>query len=102
MPVVVLISGILSNCLTQTLGNLLPLQQVCMEHRVIECLICTPASLITAKVRLDEDPRPSEEDAREWESGNLSLRAARPTSVGHHLPGDNRQERPRVPPRQHQ
>lgn len=52
-------------------GQLHPLQQAFLEYGGFQCGICTPGQLIAAKALLDENPRPSEEEIKEWMSGNL-------------------------------
>ncbi|MBI4527437.1 MAG: (2Fe-2S)-binding protein [Deltaproteobacteria bacterium] len=52
-------------------GKLHPLQQAFLEYGGLQCGICTPGQIIAAKALLDENPRPSEEEVREWMSGNL-------------------------------
>jgi carbon-monoxide dehydrogenase small subunit len=52
-------------------GKLHPLQQAFIEYGGFQCGICTPGQIIAAKALLDENPRPREEDVKEWMSGNL-------------------------------
>jgi carbon-monoxide dehydrogenase small subunit len=52
-------------------GVLHPLQQAFIEYGGLQCGICTPGQIIAAKSLLDENPRPSEEELKEWMSGNL-------------------------------
>ncbi|MGH7766579.1 MAG: (2Fe-2S)-binding protein [Candidatus Binatia bacterium] len=52
-------------------GELHPLQQAFVEYGGLQCGICTPGQIIAAKALLDENPRPSEEQVKEWMSGNL-------------------------------
>jgi carbon-monoxide dehydrogenase small subunit len=52
-------------------GNLHPLQQAFVEYGGLQCGICTPGQIIAAKALLDENPEPTEEQVREWMSGNL-------------------------------
>ena len=54
-----------------TEGALHPLQQAFIEYGGSQCGICTPGQIIAAKALLDVNPNPSEEEAREWMSGNL-------------------------------
>jgi carbon-monoxide dehydrogenase small subunit len=37
----------------------------------LQCGFCTPGILLTAAALLKENPEPSEDDIREWISGNL-------------------------------
>src|SRR5436309_1548668 len=52
-------------------GKLHPLQQAFIEYNSFQYGICTPGQIMTAKALLDENPKPSEEEVREWMSGNL-------------------------------
>jgi carbon-monoxide dehydrogenase small subunit len=52
-------------------GTLHPLQQAFIEYGGFQCGICTPGQIIAAKALLDENPRPTEEEIKEWMSGNL-------------------------------
>jgi len=52
-------------------GKLHPLQQAFIEYGGFQCGICTPGQIMAAKALLDENPKPSEGEVREWMSGNL-------------------------------
>jgi aerobic carbon-monoxide dehydrogenase small subunit len=52
-------------------GQLHPLQQAFIEYGGFQCGICTPGQIMAAKALLDENPKPSEEEVKEWMSGNL-------------------------------
>jgi aerobic carbon-monoxide dehydrogenase small subunit len=52
-------------------GQLHPLQQAFIEYGGFQCGICTPGQIMAAKALLDENPRPTEEEVKEWMSGNL-------------------------------
>ena len=52
-------------------GKLHPLQQAFIEFGGFQCGICTPGQIMAAKALLDENPRPNEEEVKEWMSGNL-------------------------------
>jgi aerobic carbon-monoxide dehydrogenase small subunit len=52
-------------------GQLHPLQQAFLEEAALQCGICTPGFLISAKALLEKDPHPSEHDIRFWLAGNL-------------------------------
>ena len=52
-------------------SHLHPLQQSFLEHAALQCGICTPGFLISAKALLDQEPHPSEQRIRFWLSGNL-------------------------------
>lgn len=51
--------------------NLHPLQQKFLEHAALQCGICTPGFLVSAKALLDKNPDPTEEEVRMWLAGNL-------------------------------
>ncbi|MCE2487860.1 MAG: (2Fe-2S)-binding protein [Desulfurellaceae bacterium] len=48
-----------------------PLQQKFLEHAALQCGICTPGFLVTAKALLDSNPNPSEHEVRYALAGNL-------------------------------
>ena len=48
-----------------------PLQEKFWELHGLQCGFCTPGILLTALALLREVPHPSEEQIREWISGNL-------------------------------
>lgn len=52
-------------------GKLHPLQQKFLEHAALQCGICTPGFLLSAKALLDRNPDPSEAEVRYWLAGNL-------------------------------
>jgi len=52
-------------------GELHPLQKNFIEYGAIQCGYCTPGLILTAKAFLDENPEPTEDQAREAISGNL-------------------------------
>lgn len=52
-------------------GELHPLQQAFLEYGGFQCGICTPGQIIAAKALLDSNPKPSEEEVKEWMAGNL-------------------------------
>lgn len=47
------------------------IQQKFLEHAALQCGICTPGLIVSTKALLDENPNPSEEEARYWLAGNL-------------------------------
>jgi carbon-monoxide dehydrogenase small subunit len=51
--------------------DLHPLQVSFWELHGLQCGFCTPGILLTAEALLKENPKPSEEEIREWISGNL-------------------------------
>lgn len=52
-------------------GQLHPLQQKFLEHAALQCGICTPGFLLSAKALLDHNPDPTEAEVRHWLAGNL-------------------------------
>ncbi len=52
-------------------GNLHPIQQSFVEHSGMQCGVCTPGMILTAKALLDENPDPTEGEVRNALSGNL-------------------------------
>ncbi len=52
-------------------SKLHPLQQKFLENASLQCGICTPGFLMSAKALLDHNPHPSEADIRYALAGNL-------------------------------
>ncbi len=52
-------------------GELHPVQQKILEHAALQCGICTPGIVVSAKALLEQNPDPSEEEVRYWLAGNL-------------------------------
>ena len=52
-------------------GELHPLQKKFLEHGALQCGICTPGFIVSAKSLLDHNPDPTEHDVRLWLAGNL-------------------------------
>jgi carbon-monoxide dehydrogenase small subunit len=52
-------------------AELHPLQEKFWELHGLQCGFCTPGILLTAAALLQENPDPSEDEIREWISGNL-------------------------------
>lgn len=52
-------------------GALHPIQQAFVERSGMQCGVCTPGMILTAKALLDENPNPNEDDVRNALSGNL-------------------------------
>lgn len=52
-------------------GKLHPLQQAFIEFGGFQCGICTPGQIMAAKALLDETPKPTEAEVKDWMSGNL-------------------------------
>jgi len=48
-----------------------PLQEKFIEHAALQCGICTPGFLISAKALLEKNPKPSEREIRFALAGNL-------------------------------
>jgi len=48
-----------------------PLQQAFLEQAALQCGICTPGFIVSAKALLEQEPSPSEQRIRFWLSGNL-------------------------------
>jgi carbon-monoxide dehydrogenase small subunit len=48
-----------------------PLQEAFLENAALQCGICTPGFIVSAKALLDQEPHPTEERVRFWLSGNL-------------------------------
>jgi len=52
-------------------GELHPLQRAFLEETGMQCGICTPGFLISAKALLASNPQPDEQAIRHWLAGNL-------------------------------
>ncbi len=52
-------------------SDLHPLQQKFLEHAALQCGICTPGFIVSAKALLDSNPNPTEDEVRYWLAGNL-------------------------------
>jgi aerobic carbon-monoxide dehydrogenase small subunit len=52
-------------------GTLSALQESFIECGGFQCGICTPGQLVAATALLDHEPAPTEEDVRQWLTGNL-------------------------------
>lgn len=48
-----------------------PIQQAFIEAGAVQCGYCTPGMILAAKVLIDRDPKPTEEQAIEAIKGNL-------------------------------
>ncbi len=48
-----------------------PVQEAFIQHGAMQCGFCTPGMVLSAKALLEENPTPSEEEAREAIAGNL-------------------------------
>jgi len=52
-------------------NELHPLQKTFVEKSGMQCGVCTPGMILTAKAFLDENPEPTEDEVRVAISGNL-------------------------------
>ena len=52
-------------------GELHPIQKAFIKHSAMQCGVCTPGMIITAKALVDRNPDPTEDDVRRALSGNL-------------------------------
>jgi len=52
-------------------GDLHPIQQAFVERGAIQCGFCSPGMILVTKTLLDENPHPTEQEAREAISGNF-------------------------------
>lgn len=48
-----------------------PIQQAFVEHGAIQCGFCSPGMILVTKSLLDENPHPTEQEAREAIAGNF-------------------------------
>jgi len=51
--------------------SLHPIQAAFVEERALQCAYCTPGLVLSVKALLEENPNPSDEQIREYLSGNL-------------------------------
>ena len=52
-------------------GRLHPVQQAFIDYGGFQCGICTPGQVLAAKALLDVNPKPTEDEIKEWMMGNL-------------------------------
>ena len=52
-------------------GELHPLQASFIEYGAVECGFCTPGVILTSKALLDENPKPTRDDVKQYLKGNL-------------------------------
>lgn len=52
-------------------GKLHPIQQAYVDHAAIQCGFCSPGMILVTKALLDENPQPTQQEAREAISGNV-------------------------------
>ena len=57
--------------LTDSQGNLHPIQRAFIEFGAIQCGFCTPGMVLSAMGLLDGNPKPTEEEIRNGIAGNL-------------------------------
>ena len=48
-----------------------PLQEEFLKNAALQCGVCTPGFIVSAKALLDQNPDPSEHEVRLWLAGNL-------------------------------
>jgi aerobic carbon-monoxide dehydrogenase small subunit len=48
-----------------------PLQEKFIAHAALQCGFCTPGFIVASKALLDQNPKPSENEVRQWLAGNL-------------------------------
>jgi carbon-monoxide dehydrogenase small subunit len=53
------------------MGELHPVQKAFVEYGAIQCGFCAPGMILTTKALLDENPSPTEQEARQAISGNV-------------------------------
>lgn len=52
-------------------GTLDPLQESFLRHGAVQCGFCTPGMILMGKALLEENPKPTEQEVREYIRGNL-------------------------------
>lgn len=52
-------------------GQLHPIQEAFVKYSGMQCGMCTPGMILSAKALLDEEPDPTEDEVRDALSGNL-------------------------------
>lgn len=52
-------------------GRLHPIQQAFVDNAGFQCSYCTPGFILGTKSLLDENPRPTRDEVREYLAGNL-------------------------------
>jgi aerobic-type carbon monoxide dehydrogenase small subunit (CoxS/CutS family) len=55
-----------------------PIQQSFVEQRASQCGYCTPGFILSVKALLDENPKPTDKEIREYLAGNLCRCGAYP------------------------
>jgi carbon-monoxide dehydrogenase small subunit len=54
-----------------SMEELHPLQASFASHGATQCGYCTPGMIVSARALLDENPDPTEEEIKDWLTGNL-------------------------------
>ena len=62
---IVTIEGVAQN------GQLHPMQEAFREHHGLQCGFCTPGMIMSALDLVQQKPKPSEREIRQWLEGNL-------------------------------
>jgi len=57
--------------ISQSDGSLHPVQESFLKHGAVQCGFCTPGMVLMGKALLDENPRPTEDEIREYIRGNI-------------------------------
>lgn len=52
-------------------ANLHPLQRAFIDQGAVQCGFCTPGQIMMSLALLNENPRPTREEVKEWLGGNL-------------------------------
>lgn len=52
-------------------GRLHPLQRAFLDNGAFQCGYCTPGMILMAKALLDRNPKPSEQEIRDFMAGNI-------------------------------
>jgi carbon-monoxide dehydrogenase small subunit len=52
-------------------GELHPVLKSFIQYGGFQCGICTPGQVVAAKALLDQNPRPNEDEIKDWMMGNL-------------------------------
>ena len=52
-------------------GSLHPIQQAFVEHNAFQCSYCTPGFLLATRELLSDNPRPTDDEIKEFLAGNL-------------------------------
>ena len=52
-------------------GTLSPIQQAFQDYHGLQCGFCTPGMVMSAAALLKDNPKPSEQEVRDYLEGNL-------------------------------